>query len=174
MKQIRKPYDASFIDFLMKQTPVDKLRLTMPMCKQFDGMARHEVRTLFWEALDVLENLKPFDPAYEHFYSQTKTMRQYLALKYLDENETYKENHFAILYPLLTRNVGNTRGALQEALDVYSLDTFKYTYTSNEIVIIPYPFHRRSKNLLEFMEVMFQFKISDGPCITDSFLWELL
>lgn len=167
-----KPIDKTFIDFLMKATPADTMFYNSTLYKEFRQMSVVEVAELFWFNKETLEDLAPLDPAHGKFYQDTERLRRYAALHYLHQPEVYKETNLAIYYSLLTRNVGNTPSFLKELLDTYNEGVFTYLLTKQELVLFPYPNQRGSSKLLEFMEAMKQFRVSDGASATDALVWK--
>lgn len=172
MHHTNKPIDETFIDFLRTPSSVDTMRYKSFTYAHYKQMSIVEIKELFWNAKEVLNDLPALDVAFERVYREVDEVRQYINLRYLHQTETYKENNFALYYPLMSRNLGNTPTVLKELLETYSKDVFSYIPYKDELIVIPHAHHRRSSIFLEFMEMAKLLKISDGPSVTDSLVWK--
>ena len=171
-KPKRKPIDATFIDFLIKPTPDVDLRYTRLEYAEFVQMSIPELKTIYWDTAETLQFMKPWDPAHAHFESICTRIRQFVHYRYLTQPPQYREENFAIYAPLMVGLTDAFSPTLSEALAIYGSDTFSYTYTDRALIIIPLPGKSRSPELLEFLEVLQQFKLGEGASATDSSFWK--
>lgn len=171
-KQKRKPIDATFIDFLMTPTPDVAIRIIRPEYTAFSGMSIQELKTIYWDTLETFVAMKPWDPAHAHFESIYTRIQQFVHYNYLIQNTQYREDNFAIYVPFSVGITNANSPTLNDALAVYGKDTFSYTFAQRALIIIPNPGNNRSTELLEFLETLVQFKLSDGPSCTDASFWK--
>ena len=172
-KTKRKPIDAAFIDFILRKTPDVDMRYNQPQYADFKQMSTKELCAIYWQTLEILEDMKPWDPAHARFDSTAVQIRQFIHYRYLSETMEYREENLAIYIP---SNITGVRASdlkdLNDALAIYGNNTFSYTYTDRALIIIPLPGKSRSPELLEFLEVLQQFKLGEGASATDSSFWK--
>ena len=168
----RKPIDATFIDFMMKQTEDADMRYTRPEYADFVHMSIRELAMIYLDTAETLEYMKPWDPAHAHFESICTRIRQFVHYRYLLQPPPYREENFAIYVPLSVGLTVTNSPTLNDALQVYGKDTFSYTYSSRALIVIPNSGKNRSTELLEFLETLVQFKLSEGPSVTDASFWK--